>query len=243
MYLVKLDATTSTNSYLRDMLKKVDTPDWTVVTAEFQSLGRGLSKSKWVSEEGKNLLCSILIRFDDLKIVNSFYLSCAISIGVYNALSKYNLPFLSVKWPNDIMSGSYKLGGILIENSLKNEHIYQSIIGLGLNVNQEFFPDYLPDAISIKQIKKKEFDRDEVLKNIVNSIKETIGLLKFNEFDVLHKEYEKRLFKNGKVQMFEDKYKKQFLGKIVGVQSNGMLKIENEENSIKQYDHKQIKFL
>ena len=243
MYLVKLDAISSTNSYLRDLLKKVETPDWTVVTAEFQFLGRGLAKSEWVSEEAKNLLCSILIRFDDLKVINSFYLSCAVSIGVYNALNKYDLPFLSVKWPNDIMSGPRKLGGILIENSLKNEHIYQSIVGLGLNVNQRIFPDYLPDAISMNQIKKMEFNRDEILKNIVNSIKETIGLLKCSEFEVLHEEYENRLFKNGKVLMFEDKYKKQFLGKIVGVHSNGMLKVENEENIIKQYDHKQIKFL
>ncbi len=243
MYLVKLDAITSTNSYLRDLLKKVETPDWTVVTAEFQFLGRGLAKSEWVSKEGKNLLCSILIRFDDLKIMNSFYLSSAVSIGVYNALNKYDLPLLSVKWPNDIMSGSRKLGGILIENSLKNDHIYQSIVGLGLNVNQEIFPDDLPDAISMRQIKKKEFDRDEILKNIVNSIKEAIGLLKSYEFDVLHREYENRLFKNGKVLMFEDNYKKQFLGKIIGVHNNGMLKVENEENIIKQYDHKQIKFL
>ena len=95
----------------------------------------------------------------------------------------------------------------------------------------------------MKQIKKKELNRDEILNNILNSIKETIELLKCHEFDVLHKEYESRLFKNGSVQMFEDKYKKQFLGKIVGVHSNGMLKVQNEENSIKLYDHKQIKFL
>jgi len=243
MYLVKLNATTSSNSYLRDLSKKVETPDWTVVTAEFQFQGRGLARSEWISDKGKNLLCSVLMRFDELKIANSFYLSCAISIGVYNALKKCSIPFLSVKWPNDIMSGSKKLGGILIENSLKNEHIYQSIVGLGLNVNQGSFPDYLPDAISMRQIKNIEYNRDEILEIIVNSIQESIGLLKNREFDLLHREYENILFKNGKVQMFEDKNKKQFLGKILGVDSSGMLKVEDEQNSIKQYDHKQIKFL
>ena len=243
MYLVKLNATTSTNSYLRDLLKKVETPDWTVVTAEYQSLGRGLSKAEWVSDAGKNLLCSILIRFDELKIVDNFYLSSAISIGIYKALNRYDLPELSVKWPNDIMSGSCKLGGILIENSLKRDHIYQSIVGLGLNINQDNFPMDLPNAISMKQIKKIEFSRIEILKEIVDSIKETIHQLKTHKLDVLHKQYEKILFKNGEVQMFEDLNKKQFLGKIIGVSPNGMLKVENEENFVKLYDHKQIVFL
>ena len=243
MYLVKLDATTSTNTYLRDLLKKVKTPDWTVVTAEFQSLGRGQSKAEWESEVGKNLLCSILIRFDELKIVDNFYLSCAIAIGVYKALNRYNLPNLSLKWPNDIMSGSRKLGGILIENSLKRDYIYQSIVGLGLNINQNNFPMDLPNAISMKQIKKVAFSRIEILKEIVDSIKETIHLLKIHKLDVLHKQYEKILFKNGEVQMFEDLNKNQFLGKIIGVNPNGMLKVENEENFVKLYDHKQIVFL
>ena len=243
MYLVKLNATTSTNSYLRDLLKKDAPPDWTVVMTEFQSLGRGLAASEWISDQGKNLLCSILIRFEDLKILNNFYLSCAISIGVYKALSKYNLPDLSVKWPNDIMSGSRKLGGILIENSLKNEHIYQSIVGLGLNINQDVFPISLPNAISMAQIKKEEFSSIEILTNVVESIKETIAILKMHEFDVLHKEYENLLFKNGEFQMFEDKNEVQFLGKIIGVHSNGMLKVEKAKNNIEQYDHKEIKFL
>jgi len=243
MYLVKLNATSSTNTYLRELLKKVETPDWTVITAEFQSLGRGLTNSDWVSDKGKNLLCSILIRFDELKIVNNFYLSTAISIGVYKALSKYNIPDLSVKWPNDIMSGSRKLGGILIENSLKKENIYQSIVGLGLNVNQDRFPIGLPNAISMKQIKKSEFNRFEILNELVDSIKETISLLENYKFDVLHREYEKRLFKIGEVQMFEDINKKQFSGKIIGVNPNGLLKVEIEENFVKLYGHKQIIFL
>jgi BirA family biotin operon repressor/biotin-[acetyl-CoA-carboxylase] ligase len=213
------------------------------VTAEFQSLGRGLTRTEWASEEGKNLLCSILIKFDKLKITNSFYLSCAISIGVYNAISKFNLPHLSVKWPNDIMSGSSKLGGILIENSLKNEHIYQTIVGLGLNINQDSFPVSLPNAISMKQIKREDFSRDEILIKIVDEIKETINLLKCNEFDILHKKYENILFKNGEVQMFEDINKNQFSGKIIGVNRNGMLKVENEKKNLEHYDHKQIKFL
>jgi len=244
MYLVKLDATTSTNTYLRQLSKNIETPNWTVVSAEYQSLGRGLTEAKWVSDEGKNLLCSTLIKFDNLKITNSFYLSCAISIGVHRGLSKYKLSELNIKWPNDIMSGSFKLGGILIENNLKNDRISRSIVGLGLNINQNSFPVDLQHARSMKQLKNIEFDRYEILKNIIGSIKEMIDLLTDNEFDILHKRYESILYKKGKVQMFEEVVSEQkFAGKIIGVSSSGMLQVQKENGSITGYDHKQIKFL
>lgn len=244
MYLVKLNATTSTNTYLRQLSKKIETPNWTVVSAEYQSLGRGLTEAKWVSKEGKNLLFSVLIKFDKLKIINSFHLSCAISIGVYTGLNKYKLPKLNIKWPNDIMSGSFKLGGILIENNLKNDRISQSIVGLGLNINQNSFPSDLQHARSMKQIKNIEFDRDEILKNIIGSIKEMVNLLTNNEFDILHKRYEDILYKKGKVQMFEEVLSQQkFMGKIIGVSSTGMLRVQMENESITEYAHKQIKFL
>jgi BirA family biotin operon repressor/biotin-[acetyl-CoA-carboxylase] ligase len=243
MYLVKLNATTSTNTYLRQLSKNIDTPNWTVVTAEFQSLGRGLTQTKWVSDKGKNLLCSILIKFDNLKVINNFHLSCAISIGVYNGLIKSKLSKLYIKWPNDIMSGSFKMGGILIENIIKNDQINQSIVGLGLNINQEFFPSELPHARSMKQIKNIEFNRDEILMDIVESIKEMVKLLKDKKFDILHSRYENILYAKGKVQMFEDNKQQKFMGKIIGVSSAGMLKIEKENEIISEYAHKQIKFL
>ena len=65
---------------------------------------------------------------------------------------------LSVKWPNDILSANKKIGGILIENTVKGKKINNSIIGIGLNVNQEKFPDSLKNVTSLKKITNKEFD-------------------------------------------------------------------------------------
>ena len=243
MYLVKLNAITSTNSYLRELSKKVESINWTVVTAESQSHGRGLMKSKWESEEGKNLLCSILIKFKKFNIKDAFYLNCAISIGIHIALSKYQIPSLKVKWPNDIMSVSKKLGGILIENKLKNDYIYQSIIGIGLNVNQEHFPSNLPEAISMNQILGIEFDRDKILVNIVESIKAQIHLLEEAKLEELHIEYEHLLYKKGQVQMFENKEQQKLIGKIDGVSKEGKLRVVFENGMIKEYDFKELKFL
>jgi len=243
MKLLKLDAINSTNAFLKLLAKEVGTSNWTVVTAEFQTRGRGHVDTKWESERGKNLICSMLIMFLDLKIKNHFYLNCAISIGIFNALTRLNLPQLKVKWPNDIMAGNKKLAGILIENSLINDAIYQSVVGIGVNINQKDFPLSLPKAVSISQLLKKEFDRDAILVDIVSSIKAQIKLLKKNKFEILHQNYEHLLYKNGKIQMFEDNNKNKFLGVILGVSEQGLLKIEIENKSVQEYNLKEIKFL
>ena len=243
MKLVKLNAINSTSIYLKQLSKGIDICNWTVVTAEYQTSGRGQMQTKWESEQGKNLIFSLLIKFDDLKVKNQFYLNCAISIGIFNALKKYKLPQLNIKWPNDIMSVNKKLGGILIENSLMNDKIYQTIIGIGLNINQEAYPDYLPKAVSMKQILKNDFDRDEILIQIVNSIKMQIEILNRGEFKTLHQNYENVLFKKGKVQMFEDKNQLKFIGKIIGVSKQGKLLVNLENESVMEYDFKEIKFI
>ena len=242
MKIVKLNAINSTNTYLKQLAKDVEIGDWTVVTAEFQTLGRGQVQTKWESKHGKNLLCSILIKFENLEIDNQFYLNCAISLGIYNALKKYKLPELKIKWPNDIMSDNKKLGGILIENSLKNKKIYKSVVGFGLNINQYKFPDYLPSVISMKQILKTDFDRDTILKELVASIKKQVELLNQFEFELLHKKYEEVLYKKNVPYIFKSKNQK-FLGEIISVNKNGKLKVKIDNNYVKTFAFKEIKFL
>ena len=243
MILVKLNATNSTSTYLKELSKNDDIKSWTVVAAEFQNSGRGQQETKWVSEKGKNLICSILIQFNDLKIEDQFYLNCAISLGIFTAISRYEIPNLKIKWPNDIMSASKKMGGILVENTLKANLIYQSVVGIGLNINQDEFPNDLPKAISMKQILNDEIDRAELLNNIVRSLKKQIEILNNKKFELLHKNYENELFKIGKVHTFEDSKMKKFVGKLLGVSKQGQLLVELEDETIKYFGFKEIKFL
>ena len=243
MYLVKLNAINSTSTHLRQLARNKETKNWTVVIAEFQSHGRGLMETNWVSEKGKNLLCSILIKLKGLNVQDNFYLNSAISIGIYKALYGYNLDNLCVKWPNDIMSGSAKLGGILIENSLKSNSIYQTIVGLGLNINQESFSKNLPNPISMKKITGKHYSRQDVLGNITRCLKVEIERLNNEKFEELHIEYESLLYKKGKIQWFQDKDGERFEGIIIGVSSQGLLKVRKQGGDVSRFDHKQIKFL
>ncbi|MDH3323851.1 MAG: biotin--[acetyl-CoA-carboxylase] ligase, partial [Flavobacteriaceae bacterium] len=198
MKLVKLDAINSTNSYLKQLSKDTEASNWTVVSTEFQSSGRGQLQTKWESDKGKNLMCSVLIKLSDFNIQDHFYLNCAISLGIYEALQKYKLPQLKIKWPNDILSVNKKMGGILIENSLISHKIYQTIVGIGLNINQDRFPENLPQAVSMKQLLKKELDREALLFELIASIKLQIQLLEQKAFELLHQKYEAVLFKKNK---------------------------------------------
>ena len=243
MNLLKPNATDSTNSTLRELNRKDDLEDWTVIWAEHQLKGRGQQGSSWHAEKGKNLTFSILYRPLALKVHHQFLLNCAISIGIFKALKKVGVPRLKIKWPNDIMSGSMKLGGILVENSVLKNKISNSIIGIGLNVNQGDFPTDLPNAVSLRQLLQKEFDRESLLLEIVKAIEEETALIDGPSRSSLVTTYENLLFKRNQVHMFRDLKGNEFPGQILGVTDTGLLKMEKEDESVEFYGFKEITYL
>ena len=145
MNVIKLDAIDSTNEFLKRFLNEQNVENYTVITAENQTKGKGQMGAVWESETGKNLIMSILIKDFITDINQIFNLNCIVSLSVIQVLQQYSIPKLSIKWPNDIMSDTKKIGGILIENSIKNDGTIFSVVGLGLNCNQTNF-EHLPRA-------------------------------------------------------------------------------------------------
>ena len=240
--IVKLNAINSTNSYLKEWSRKNNLSHATVVVAEHQTQGRGQRGSSWRSEKCKNLTFSVLYKFDGLAIGSQFYLNQAVSISIYNVLSPIIGKYLSVKWPNDIMSANQKLGGILIENTVKNAAISQYIIGIGLNVNQTDFPNDLPNATSLKKITNKTFDKEALLDKILHEIQSQLLLIQKQEFDKIKQLYETVLYKKDIPSMFIEADKRPFLGKIIGVSKEGKLKIELEDEKLREFSLKEIEF-
>jgi len=242
MQLIKLDAIDSTNDYLKRLSTTGHVTNFTVVTTENQTNGRGQMGSKWVSETGKNLTMSILIK-DVLTDISGIYnLNIAVTIGVIKALEKYHIPKLSIKWPNDILSDDKKIGGILIENSIKTSGEVISIIGIGLNINQKNFED-LPKASSVSLIMGTEFDKEEILKAIVNAIKVNTGRLMSNEASKLWDIYLQKLFKKGVPMPFENQQGQQFMGIIQAVSEDGKLQLLVEDDSVQSFGVKEIQML
>ena len=162
-----------------------------------------------------------------------------VCLAIKKSLDKFNIPQLSVKWPNDIMSGSLKLCGILIENIVKNKSIQDIIIGIGVNINQMKFNN-LPNATSVKQITGKYYNTDEILSEIVNDIKFYFNFLKEESLVELQKLYESNLYRLNKVSTFKLQDSKLVSGYINGVNDDGRLKIILENDVEETYDIKEI---
>ena len=159
---IKLDAIASTNDYTRDLLTKSEKiTEGTVVIAENQHGGRGQRGNSWISEPGSNLTFSIVLYPKFLSPSDQFVLSKAISLGIVSYLAEslpVNVSEIKIKWPNDIYVGAKKLCGILIENSVSGNKLNHSIVGIGLNVNQESFDASLPNPTSMKILGGKAYD-------------------------------------------------------------------------------------
>ena len=241
MKVIKLDAIDSTNAFLKGLSSKQDLENFTVVTAECQTKGKGQMGAVWASEASKNLIMSILVKDFLSDICQIFNLNVAVSLAVIEVLETMKIPDLSIKWPNDIMSYNKKIGGILIENSIKSDGTIISVVGLGLNVNQTNFEN-LPKASSLAVISGATFDPEELLLLIGTGIEQKIALWK--QFPAtLWDSYINNLYKKGVPMAFSAQNGKNFMGIIQGVSDIGKLQIMLEDDSVVTFDIKEIQML
>lgn len=141
------------------------------------------------------------------------------------------------------MSVSKKLGGILIENSLTHDRINQTIIGIGINVNQTDFAADLPMAVSVRQLTGKDHKVHDFLLDIVESIKFQFEKMTASGHNELIETYNRNLYRRNAARMFSDAHGRKFMGIIRGVNSRGLLEVEKEDEKIETYYFKEISYL
>ena len=242
MRIIKRDAIDSTNHFLKVLSVQESCENFTVVSTESQTEGKGQRGSDWVSESGKNLTFSVLYNQKSDGITSLFTLNIIIALSVVEALQFIsNLNFV-IKWPNDILADNKKLGGILIENTFKNSSEIQSIIGIGLNVNQSQFEN-LPQASSLYLLENKLFDKESVLISIVNRLELNLKQLPILGETHFWDAYHQILFKKDVVSAFESVSGNRFVGKIQEVTRDGKLAVLIEDDSIHFFDVKEVKML
>ena len=242
MRIIKLNAIDSTNVFMRQLSTAEKLKDYTIVATKLQTEGKGQMGTVWQSQKGKNLMFSV---FKDVSFLHSdyaFFISIVSALSVVTALKRFNIPKLKVKWPNDILSEEKKVCGILIENVLSNNQIKESIIGIGLNVNQTEFQD-LPQASSLLLISGKVYNLDELLDSIISQMKHYLSLLKNEKYSELLLEYETLLFRKEKPSTFKDTNENLFTGIIQGITLSGSLKILLEDDILKTFDLKEVSLL
>ena len=242
MRIIKVSATQSTNSLAREWYQSNKNQEAVCITAFEQSAGRGQRGAGWVSNAGENLTFSVIFPNPPIDVAAQFVLSAAVGLALLDGLKKLNIFSLKLKWPNDILAGNYKIGGILIENILVNGSIGASIIGIGLNVNQTFFQD-LPQASSLKLIAGNDFLTDEVLKYILVELEQMLEDLKSQSHIEILKKYEGELFRKDKVSTFLLPSGDYLTGIILGITSTGLLKVKVEDEVVQTFELKQLKLL
>ena len=242
MNIIKLDAIDSTNNYLKKIILNEGVNDYTVVTAKFQTQGKGQLGTEWESEHSKNLICSVYKKEINIKVQDQFVISALVSLALIKTLRKVNLSNMHIKWPNDIMSDNKKICGILIENIVKENYIKDTVIGIGLNVNQTIFNN-LPNAASIKNLIGTTCSIDEILKDLVKNIKYCFNELDKSSINSIFEKYEDALFRINKPSTFKNSNGEVFSGYIKGVSRSGKLNVMLEDNLVESYDLKEISML
>lgn len=241
MQIIKLDATDSTNALLKELWQKESVQDWTVVWAYDQYGGRGQKGTVWQSDAGKNLTFSVLRVNTGLDARLQFILNMVVSLAVYDTLKELGVPETHVKWPNDIMSGRNKICGILIENIVKSKEVRASVIGIGMNINQEDFGD-IDRAASLKMITGVKYNLDELLQLVLKHLRTKFEHLEKMEFESIKFKYSSAMYRINQLSTFEFPGGTKQNGIIRGISEVGKLVVELN-NATREFDMKEIQLL
>ena len=236
-------STNSTNTLLKELIAKGQEPAY--IYAGYQTAGRGQTGNSWESEEGKNLLCSILLPPGR----NLHFLNIAVSVAVNRTatavLQRSGLTAkrsyseaLAIKWPNDIYWQDKKLAGILVENAIVGSEIKYSIAGIGLNVNQTKFVSDAPNPISLKQIRGTDFAIDELMERLYDEVHKVLN----EPEEAVWAYYKSHLYRREGFWPYEDK-NGGFEARIQDILPTGEIVLRDQQGQQRIYHFKQIRYV
>jgi len=197
--------------------------------------------ASWLTHKGKNLTLSIILKPKSLHIKYQFYLSIIASLSIRDLLRKYHLD-PKIKWPNDVYVKSNKIAGILIQNTIIQSNIQFSIIGIGININQESFDPTIANPTSLVLERKKSYDLIEIRKDLYSCFEFYYIDLQEGRYNLLMSEYKQSLFQMNEPRSYKLQNGDIVNGIIRNVQENGFLDIEID-NITKSFSLKEIAFV
>jgi BirA family biotin operon repressor/biotin-[acetyl-CoA-carboxylase] ligase len=229
----------STSSLLMELVQKTNLPEGTVVITDNQTKGRGQRGNTWEAAPNMNLTFSVLLKPSFLLVAEQFAITEAISLGLADYLSNRGAEPVNIKWPNDMMIGNKKVAGILIENSLVGNRIQQSVVGIGVNINQQVFE--VPSATSLGLATYKTFSLPDEWAALMRKIEYRYIQLKNTIKQLLETEYLVRLFRFQQCSWFEVNGER-VMGTIESVTPSGKLVVKMKDET-RSFDLKEIQFV
>ena len=239
--VIRLRETVSTNDYIKVLLAERLLAEGSIVVAEYQTGGRGQLGNVWESEAGKNLLFSVVLYPDCIQANQQFVISQMAALSVCRTLSEYT-DDVSVKWPNDIYWKDKKICGMLIENDIIGSTISKSIIGIGLNINQEVFTGDAPNPVSLKQITGQAYSLDDMLHNFRRHFYGMYLQLLQDKADDIRNEYRTMLYRGEGVFKYKDAAG-EFNATIADIEPMGHLVLQLTDDTFRRYAFKEVSFI
>lgn len=239
--IISLLTVDSTNDYARALFSKETPEEGTIIISGEQSKGRGYGNNTWHSKRGKNLLFSVILYPEFISAKTQFLISKVISLGICDYLCCY-VSDVSIKWPNDIYVDDRKISGMLIENDLIGSSVKNSIVGIGINMNQEKFPKDIPNPVSLSQMIEKKLVLKEELKKLACFLEKRYRMLLKGMVAKIQKDYHEKLFRLNKMSWYQNSEEK-FKAKIIGVSDYGQLVLENQSGKTLEYNFKEVEFV
>jgi BirA family biotin operon repressor/biotin-[acetyl-CoA-carboxylase] ligase len=238
---IRLETVGSTNLVAAEYIRTHQPADGTAILANFQTSGKGQAGANWESDAGQNLLVTYILYPNFIEPKDLFMLNKAIALGVYDYVKSVLGKDVAVKWPNDIYFGDKKIGGILIENSVTFSEVNYSIVGIGININQQKFKSYIPEAVSVRTATGKKSNVEECFAGLSNCLEHRYLQLKAGGDSHINTDYKKALYRFGKYFSFRRKGIV-FKARIADVLDDGKLVLEKENGKPETFRFKEIAF-
>lgn len=239
--LIYLDETPSTNNYATRLMETQSAEEGTVVLTFRQTHGRGQVHNRWESADEKNLTFSLILKPGFLPAPSQFFLSQVVSLGVTDYLSSI-IDGVTIKWPNDILVGSAKVAGLLIEHTVMGSSIAWTIAGVGLNVNQQQFGQYTPPAVSLSMVTGKTYDLMAVLDAIIPAIMTRYEQLRNGHTGQIHQDYLSRLFRKNEWHYYRADGNT-FEARITGTDEYGRLLLCDRQGEVTVWPFKGVEMV
>lgn len=214
-----LDTVDSTNNYAMGRVHEGLANHGMVWFTKEQTAGKGQRGKTWMMEKGKNIAMSLVLELPRLRITNQFYLNVAVALSCFEFFLKYAGNETKIKWPNDLFWGDRKAGGVLIENILQGKIWKWAVVGIGININQVKFDEFLINPVSLKQITGKTYNTVELAKELNALLMKNLTGLKTKDVIKLMEQYNEHLYKiNKKVTLKKEGIKFETVIKEVSAQ-------------------------
>lgn len=213
------------------------------VIAISQTAGRGQRGHRWVTAAGENLTFTLVVEPTFLPVARQFLLSEITALAVVDALAHYGIE-AQIKWTNDVYVGDRKICGMLIEHSLEGDVLARSLLGIGVNVNQQEFPEWVPNPCSMRTLTGRQYDVREVFDHFYRCFGERYAQLADGGegAERMQRDYHAAMYRLGRPSRFFLPGEGEVIGTIRGVDPDGRLRVEID-GKVRGFLFREIEFI